>query len=89
MRDDNVFKEARLIAMHCVSSERRDLLRGHTDECQASYDVFKLSPTRTGMVELVGLWTRMLRSMDTSIPIGTPDPPAGRVRAPEPQRVVA
>jgi len=84
MRDDNVFHEARLIARHCVSPERRDILRARIDECKAAYDVFAISPTRTGMLELVALWTRMLRAMDAVGPIGTPDPPAGRLPKPQP-----
>lgn len=90
MRDDNVFKEARLIAAHCTSKERRDILRARIDECKEHYDIFCISPTRNGMLELVALWTRLLRAMDAVGPIGTPDPPAGRLKPPKPaERVKA
>jgi hypothetical protein len=86
--DENVFREARAIARHCISDERRDLLRAHIDDCKAAYDVFIISPTRNGMVELVGLWTRMLRAMDLSIPLGPDATPSGRQPVPR-ERAVA
>jgi hypothetical protein len=92
MRDDNVFHEGRLIARHCVSQERRDILRARIDECKAVYDVFALSPTRSGMLDLIAHWTRMLRAMDAVGPIGEPDPPSGRLpkpKAADPTRAVA
>lgn len=84
-RDENVFKEARLIARHCVSLERRDILRARIDDCKEHYDIFCLSPTRNGMLELTASWTRMLLAIDAVGPIGTPDPPAGRLPAPREQ----
>jgi hypothetical protein len=89
MRDDeNVFKEGRLIARHCVSAERRDILRARIDECKQDYDVFAIAPTRNGMLGLVASWTRMLMAMDAIGPIGTPDDPAGRLDKPA-ERAVA
>lgn len=83
MSSENVFREARQIAMHCVLPSKRDLLRERTDACKEVFDRFNISASREDFRELVGLWTRMLQAMDACGPfIGPSSPEGGRLPVP-------
>lgn len=77
MRHENVFREARTIANHCLFRERRDDLRLKTDECKEVFDRFNISASREDFQELVGRWTRMLVAMDAVGPYVGPPPERG------------
>lgn len=83
MRHENVFKEARSIATHCLNAKWRDLLRDRTDECFDTFNRFNISGSRDDFTELVARWTRMLHAMDAASPwVGGIDPTGGRLPAP-------
>lgn len=83
MRDENVFREARTIALYCIFPERRDALRARVDECKEVFDRFNISASREDFQELVGAWTRMLLAMDAVGPYVKPPPvTGGRLHAP-------
>jgi hypothetical protein len=83
MRNENVFREARAIASHCIFPSRRDILRQRVDECKEVFDRFNISASREDFTELVGRWTRMLQAMDAVGPyIGGPAPGGGRLPVP-------
>jgi hypothetical protein len=65
---DNLFREARNIAMFCTSPTRRDILRLRCDECKETFDRFNLSASKLDFEELVGRWTRLLLAMDACGP---------------------
>lgn len=81
MRNENVFREARLIAMHCISSHHAANLRKAADDCKEVFDRFNISCSREDFRELVGLWTKLLLVMDLTAPyVEPPTPQGGRVR---------
>lgn len=83
MRDENVFREARLIARHCIFPERRENLRQRVDECKEHFDRFSISASREDMLSLVASWTRMLLAMDAVGPfLGDPPESGGRMPVP-------
>jgi hypothetical protein len=83
MRHENIFREARAIASHCIFPQRRDILRQRIDECKEVFDRFNISASREDFQELVGLWTRMLQAMDAVGPyIGGPSPGGGKMPIP-------
>ncbi len=89
MRDENVFREARLIARHCIFPERRQQLNDAVDACKAVFDRFNVSASRADFQELVGLWTKMLIAMDAVGPwVGPPPVTGGRLPVPAQQAAV-
>jgi len=80
----SVFKEAREIARACTDATRRHILRARIDACAEGYDLFKVSPTRDAMQNLVATWTRMLQAIDAVAPMGDDPTPAGRLHQPTP-----
>jgi hypothetical protein len=83
MSHGSVFREARAIANHCISPERRDILRQRIDVCKEVFDRFNISASREDFQELVAHWTRMLRAMDAVGPYsGGPAPGGGKMPVP-------
>ena len=73
MIEQNVFREARMMAMSCVLQAKANKLVEAAVACRAVFDRFNVSASRADFKELVGLWTIMLLAMDDCGPwIGKP-----------------
>ena len=88
MPNENVFREARTMAMHCVYPAQGAILRERADECKEVFDRFNISATREDMELLVARWTRLLIAIKATAPFVSP-PPATGGRLPVPRMKAA
>lgn len=79
----NIFKDARLIARHCLDKTKRERLVERCDEAKEVFDRFAISASSDDMEHLVAAWTRLLVAMDDCGPWRGGEPSgAGRLRLP-------